>query len=274
LSRRKKHAAHENHERWLISYADFITLLFAFFVVLFASSQTDKTKAKQVSEAVVKAFDGGLPPSLRQILGGAADDKGRGNAMMKGAGGEQKQKAPPPPDHAVDVRDSMQYVELLPSLQVLSKDLSDEIKSGTIKLTLGSRGLVITLNQTTFFPSGEDTIAPETYGSLAKIGSALRALPNPVRMEGHTDAIPIHTSRFHNNWELSSARAIAMLQIFADRYAVESTRMSIAGYADTQSVDSNDSASGRGRNRRVDVVILSQRAQTLEPAPNPVKVKP
>src|SRR5580658_2628912 len=123
MSRRHKHPAHENHERWLVSYADFITLLFAFFVVMFASSQTDKSKAKQISEAVEKALaDGksvGVPPAVAKILGGTIDDKGQGNAQMKGPGGAQRAaKEAPLPD----------VLELAPSLKSLSKELEDEIK--------------------------------------------------------------------------------------------------------------------------------------------------
>src|SRR6202171_2968564 len=100
MERRRKEPAHENHERWLISYADFITLLFAFFVVMFASSQTDKSKAKQISAAVEKALEkGGVPAAVHEILGGTVDDKGKGNAQMKGPGGAQKQN----PVKSVDI---------------------------------------------------------------------------------------------------------------------------------------------------------------------------
>jgi chemotaxis protein MotB len=97
MARKKAHAEHENHERWLVSYADFITLLFAFFVVMFASSQTDKAKAKQVSESVKEALEnGGIKATVKEILGGTVDDKGKGNAQMRGPGGAQKQTKEPP----------------------------------------------------------------------------------------------------------------------------------------------------------------------------------
>src|SRR5437764_8640838 len=112
---KRKAPAHENHDRWLISYADFITLLFAFFVVMFASSQTDKAKARMISEAVTKAFEGksaGVPPSVAKILGGTVDDTGQGNAMMKGPGGAQHARKDAPPEDVV---------ELIPSLKQLTK---------------------------------------------------------------------------------------------------------------------------------------------------------
>ena len=117
----------ENHERWLVSYADFITLLFAFFVVMFASSQTDKSRAKEISEAVSKALEDGksfgVPPAVAKILGGTVDDKGQGNAMMKGPGGAQNAPKESAPENVI---------ELLPSLQRLSKELEEEVKAGKL----------------------------------------------------------------------------------------------------------------------------------------------
>src|SRR5271154_577426 len=143
----------ENHERWLVSYADFITLLFAFFVVMFASSQTDKSRAKQVSQAVEKALKDGssfsVPPAVAKILGGTVDDKGQGNAMMKGPGGTQKIPAE---------NKSETVVELLPALNRLNKDLEVEIKKGKLEIHLEPRGLVISLKESAFFPSGGDTL--------------------------------------------------------------------------------------------------------------------
>src|SRR5689334_6656813 len=129
MARAKKPHAPENHERWLVSYADFITLLFAFFVVMFASSQTDKSKAQQVSDSVREALEhGGIPAAVKEIMGGTVDEKGKGNAQMKGPGGAQKsakpQQPPPPPIHPA---------ELLPSLQFLTRELQEEIQAGKIQ---------------------------------------------------------------------------------------------------------------------------------------------
>jgi len=253
---RKKHAAeHENHERWLVSYADFITLLFAFFVVMFASSQTDKSKAQQVSDSVRDALEkGGVTAAVHEILGGTVDERGKGNAMMKGPGGSEPK--------------AMQstLAELLPSLQYLTQALNKEIREGKIELHLEPRGLVVSLRQGAFFPSGEDTIDPATMGSIDKIAETIRKLPNSVRLEGHTDSIPIHTARFRSNWELSAARSIAMLELLSSRYDIPRERMAIAGYADTAPKDSNDTEEGRAHNRRVDVVILNQRILVSNPA--------
>src|ERR1700722_7255839 len=112
MSSRRRHAAeHENHERWLVSYADFITLLFAFFVVMFASSQTDKSKAKQISEAVENALKDGksvsMPPAVAKILGGTIDDKGQGNAQMKGPGGAPRSAKEAAQDDVVELAPSL-----------------------------------------------------------------------------------------------------------------------------------------------------------------------
>lgn len=250
MARKKKEAGHENHERWLVSYADFITLLFAFFVVMFASSQTDKSRAKQISEAVEKALaDGktiGVPPSVAKILGGTVDDKGQGNAQMKGPGGAQKAAKEAPPEN---------IIELTPSMKALTTGLEAEIKSGAVEVNLEPRGLVISLKQTAFFPSGGDVVDPSTYPILEKVAAALNAVINPLRIEGHTDSVPIHTARFRSNWELSAARSISMMEVMATRFKVDRQRVAIVGFADTDPQTSNDTPEGRARNRRVDIVI-------------------
>jgi chemotaxis protein MotB len=256
VARKKAHAGHENHERWLVSYADFITLLFAFFVVMFASSQTDKTKAQQVSDSVKEALaKGGIASAVREVLGGTVNERGKGNALMKGPGGTQRAIIEPKTPEAV---------ELLPSMQYLTQQLQDEIKTGKIQISLQPRGLVVSLQEAAFFPSGEDIVNPATYPSIEKVAILLQSLPNTVRLEGHTDSVPIHTPRFRNNWELSSARAIAMLGLFTERFAIERERMAVTGYADTVPADTNQTLEGRARNRRVDVTILSQTALSME----------
>jgi chemotaxis protein MotB len=258
--RKRKLSSHENHERWLVSYADFVTLLFALFVVLFASTQTDKSRAKAVSEAVARALDSGsVPPKLAAILGGTLGQTGKGNAMMRGPGGqkiakqETKPEAPP------------QLVDLAASMKILSSQLSKEIESQAVELRLEHRGLVIGLKQTAFFPSGGDTIEPSVYPTIGKVAAVLNSLPNALRLEGHTDSRPINTDRFKSNWELSAARSIAMLRLLSERFAVRRDRMAIIGYADTAAIDSNQTEEGRGRNRRVDIVILSDYGMRVEP---------
>jgi chemotaxis protein MotB len=258
---RPKHAEHENHERWLVSYADFITLLFAFFVVMFASSQTDKSKAKAVSEAVEKALSEGhsvsMPPAVARVLGGTVDDIGQGNAQMRGPGGAKKSTQ----------EDQPEVMELSVSLKTLSGELEEEIKLGKVEVSMTPRGIVVSLKQAAFFPSGTDAVEVATMPTLEKVAKALKAVSNPVRVEGHTDSKPIHTPRFRSNWDLSAARAIAIMEVLSGRFEIPSQRLAIAGYADTVPVADNDTPEGRARNRRVDLVILNNYAMAkTEPA--------
>ncbi len=255
MARKKKPPEHENHERWLVSYADFITLLFAFFVVMFASSQTDKEKVKQISDAVTEALkDGksmsiGMPPKLATILGGTVGDTGKGNAQMKGPGGAQKAAKEAIEDEAIEVT---------PSMKRITKDLEQEIKDGKVEVSMEPRGLVVSLKETAFFTSGEAVINVSSYPTLGKLAEVLKDTSNPLHIEGHTDSQPIHNSRFQSNWELSAARSIAMMEALSTRFAVDRKRMAIVGYADNMPEDSNDTPEGRAKNRRVDIVILNQ----------------
>ncbi len=255
---RKRAHEHANHERWLVSYADFITLLFAFFVVMFASSQTDHAKAKQVSESVQKAFSQNqISAMVATILGGTVDNKGPGNAMMHGPGGTKllKPARNPDPDAA----------DLLPSLRVLTKELSPEIASGKISLSMQARGLVISFRQAALFPSGQTEITPDSFDSVGKVAEAILRIPNQVRLEGHTDSVPIHNARFRSNWDLSAARSIALLELLVGRFHVPDARLSIGGYADNDPAADNSTEEGRARNRRVDIVILNSNGMRDEP---------
>lgn len=254
MRRKRHHEPPENHERWLVSYADFITLLFAFFVVMFATSQADHGRAQQVSDSVKKALASQvLPPSVLSILGGTVADKGKGNAQIRGPGGVKKADQP------------NDMIELLPSLKILSKELEEEIRKGTMQVSMQQRGLTISFAQAALFPSGADDIAPASYPSIEKVARAMRHIPNPVRLEGHTDSVPIHTTRFRSNWDLSAARSIALLTLLTDRFHVPLRRISIAGYGDTAPVATNEDIEGRGRNRRVDIIILNETGLKGEP---------
>jgi len=255
MALKRKPPEPENHERWLVSYADFITLLFAFFVVMFATSQTDKTKAKAVEDSVKKALsEGDLSSMVVTMFGGSPRDKGKGNAQMNGPGGAEKTP------ETIQGR----VAELLPSLKVLSKDLEEEIKSGKIQISMEERGLVVSFRQASLFPSGTAEVLPDARQPVSRIARAISEVPNPVRLEGHTDSVPIHTELYQSNWELSAARSIALMRLLTeDGVSVE--KLSIAGYADNAPADSNDTEEGRSRNRRVDVVVLNETGLRAEP---------
>jgi chemotaxis protein MotB len=262
LMPRKPKAAPENHERWLVSYADFITLLFAFFVVMFASSQTDRGRAQQISDSVKKALsEDRVVAAVQSVLGGTASDKGKGNAMLKGPGGVTRGDKDPisaPPE-------APRVAELMPSLELLTKDLKAEIDSGKMRVHMEQRGLVISFTQAATFASGGSELTAGALVSMRKVAGTLVKIPNPVRLEGHTDSIPINNEHFHSNWELSAARSIAMLDILANQFQIPKRRMSIGGYGDSAPIDTNDTEEGRARNRRVDLVILNETGMAAEP---------
>lgn len=252
--RRHTPAAHENHERWLVSYADFITLLFAFFVVMFATNQNDRHRAKMVSDSVRDALEHGQVSSrLSNVLGRGKHD---GKAPDHAATAPSAQKA----------GEETHPADLTGSLAVLQKQLSTETQAGKVQMQLEGRGLVINLREAAFFASGDDGVAPGSYPILAKIAAVIQDLPNQVRLEGHSDSVPIHNSHFRSNWELSSARAIAMMEVLATHYGVARSRMAVAGYAENAPADTNETEEGRSHNRRVAVVLLTAEGQKAEPA--------
>src|SRR5580704_9226842 len=263
--RRSKAAVHENHERWLVSYADFITLLFAFFVVMFASTQADKNKTKAVSESVREALEHGqFSAAISTVLGRGKHE----NSRMPVNPDRVKESenlppvAPPPSMHPADLKKS---------LETLASGLDLELKKGQLQLTLEGRGLVISMREAAFFKSGDDAVAPASFPIIAKIAQVIRPLPQSLRIEGHTDSVPIHNSRFRNNWELSSARAIAMLELLSQRFEIPTERMAVAGYAENAPTDTNETVEGRAHNRRVDLVVLSAQGMKTEPLAAPAK---
>jgi len=239
---RRRAATHSNAERWILPYADFVTLLFALFVAMYAMAQQDRNGAKRFSESVREAIKtGGVPTALRSLM--ASHDGSR----------------PSPAPASTDTTAKGQLPAGDSSLQQpflkLSEALNSEIDSGNVELHLEKRGLVVTLQQQSFFPSGDDTIAESSYPALARVAAVIAGLPNPVQLEGHTDSVPIHSARFRNNWELSSARSIALLELFQNKFGIDPARFTVAGYAQNVPVASNRTDEGRARNRRVEIVI-------------------
>lgn len=257
MARAKKHQDHCNHERWMVSYADFVTLLFAFFVVMYATARIDETAPERVSESVREALK---EDSFRALVAAFLEEpKGR----IGSQGGYPPTRAKPKGDAAK--ADTVLLQQFLPSMEYLSKELESEIREEQVQLRLTRRGLVISLRQAAFFPSGQDVIAPETYGAIGKVAQTIERLPNHVRLEGHTDSVPIHNERFASNWHLSTARAISMLELLTGRFQLPANKFTVAGYADTIPVDTNDTEEGRRRNRRVDIVLLTHFGLSDEP---------
>ena len=250
MARRKRPEDHPNHERWLVSYADFITLLFAFFVMLYAHSNMNKAMAQQISESFREAMaQGRLTQALTKLLGNDAR-----SPHLRQSSAFAAQHTP-----------SGVTIELLPSLRQLNEQLKKEIDAGRLEVRLERRGLVISLKEAAFFPPGNDTVQAGALPTLATIAAELNRTPNPIRLEGHTDSVPISTERFPTNWHLSSSRAVSMLNLFSARFGIPAERMAVVGFADTAPIASNETPEGRARNRRVDIVVLNEDATIAEP---------
>lgn len=254
MAREKKHPPHQNHERWMVSYADFVTLLFAFFVVMYATARIDESAPQRVSESVREALKEDSFRAMVTVLMDEAQNPGASNVNPASRKKSGANKA-----------DAVLLEQFLPSMDFLSRELADEIQQDKVQIRLTRRGLVISLRQAAFFPSGQDIIAPETYGAIAKVAETIAKLPNHVRLEGHTDSIPIHNDRFRSNWHLSTARAISMLDLLTGEFKVPGAKFTVAGYADTIPVEANESEDGRRRNRRVDIVLLNLYGLSDEP---------
>jgi chemotaxis protein MotB len=262
VARRRKHEEeHVNHERWMVSYADFVTLMFALFVAMYAIALKDHSSGKRVAESVREAVaTGGLASTVRVFL--AKDPVTKAGAST-GADRKDIQTAKPETGPAAEL--PKVDPSLLEPFRRLNEQLKPQVDSGAIRLRLEARGLVITLAEKAFFPSGDDAIYAQAYPSIEQVAKIITKLPNPVRLEGHTDAIPIHTARFGNNWELSTARSIAVLQLLETKYGLDASRFAVAGYAQNLPVAPNDTEEGRARNRRVEIIVLGhQNAPTSE----------
>lgn len=225
-------------DRWLVSYADFVTLLFGFFVVLYAFARSDAKKQAEVSQAVDSAF--------RSM--GVFSDSNRADAQdaaPPGAAAGEQWLAP------MQVKYDLNRIQ-----HDLSLALAKQISSKTIALEMGHDGLVISLREAGFFESGSATPKAEALPTLRTIADRLGATPYDLRIEGHTDNVPIHNAEFDSNWELSSARATHIARLFLEMKAIPPDRLSAAGYAEFHPVAANDTAAGRAENRRVDLVVL------------------
>ena len=237
--------ARVGHDRWLVSYADFITLLFGFFVVLFAFARADVKKQQQVSHAIVTALH------ATQTASGASPDSSQAGASS-GAGASAG-------DSVVEqnILASSQIRDDLDRLRLdLTHSLSGQLASHSISLEMGRDGLVISLREAGFFDSASAAPKPEAMPTLRFIAARLGATPYDLRIEGHTDNVPIHNAEFNSNWELSTARATGIARLFLDLKAIPADRISAAGYAEFHPVASNATAEGRAQNRRVDLVVL------------------
>ncbi len=256
-NRRRRVRPQSNHDRWLVSYADFITLLFAFFVVLYSSAQVDHRKIGRLAIAIQAAFQelGVFPASGQIPLRG--DDPAPLNSLV--ALEKIQQTAAVVSKPSTTPVDPNVYDEATLALlqEELQQALQNEIAAHTVALHREAEGLVLSLREFGFFDSGSSSLKPSALPALDRIASVLTLRTCRLRIEGHTDNVPIHTPHVATNWELSTARASELVRLLILRYGFSPDRLAAAGYAQYHPIASNATAQGRAQNRRVDVVILS-----------------
>ncbi len=248
---RRRREEHANHERWLVSYADFMTLLFALFVVLFASSHHDKKSIQSVSKAVKNGF--------QQMGAFSSSDSAADNSRIVGPTSTGEARPSTVPANA--------GIDMIELQRKLHKALGKEIARQEIVLRMTPEGFVISLHELGFFDSGEAKLMPGAADKIKRIAEVLMQYGLDMRVEGHTDDVPIHNAQFASNWDLSTARAMAVAMMLLKESGVDPRRISIAGYAQYHPAASNDTAEGRRANRRVDIVVVSTSTLAATKAP-------
>ena len=252
MAKKKHHAEeHVNHERWLVSYADMITLLMVLFVVLFAMGQTDKSKLEVLRSSLQRAFS-------VEVL------RGTEPTALKGSSGESR--IPPPVPMAITQEmiaitgqvtpDARMATTLYEVREAMVQVPVPTDASGSVDVGVSREGIVISLAGNMLFDSGKSDLKPRGMILLDTLAERLKTMPNEIRVEGHTDNVPIATPLYPSNWELSSARATTVGRYLAEHSEIDPRRLIAAGYGEFRPVAPNDSREGRARNRRVDLVVL------------------
>ncbi|MCB1694805.1 MAG: flagellar motor protein MotD [Pseudomonadales bacterium] len=273
MARKQRLEEHVNHERWLVSYADFITLLFAFFVVMYSISSVNEDKYRVLSDSMVTAFSdprspaktvpvgnlvGTSSPLVGQMLG-AVDRPSVILATLKENPGKQAEKETPP--EPKDQNFSAEVLDLAEAeVNTIADDVEHSMESliddGIIDVKRNKFWLEVEIKSSLLFPSGSSALIPESVPLLTKLSDSFVGLPNRLHIEGFTDNEPINTAVFPSNWELSSARAAAVVRLF-ERNGVEPARLASIGYSEFHPISDNDTEEGRAKNRRVVIVVMA-----------------
>ncbi|KZL89982.1 flagellar motor protein MotB [Clostridium magnum] len=241
--KKKKPEGHMNHERWLLSYSDFMTLLMILFVVLFAMSSVDQTKYKQLSESMKIAMGGGKSIVANQDAVSITENSKPLNTEIQAENEQSK-------------------LEKLQSQ--VDKYLEQNGMKGSVSTQIDERGLVVSINDTLFFDSGRAEIKTEPQKKLIEIGKIVNQLDNYIRVEGHTDNVPISNGQFSSNWQLSSARAANVTQFLITNSGIQPQKLSAVGYGEYRPILDNSTEEGRAKNRRVDIIIVNSKFNKIE----------
>lgn len=275
MARRKQHEEHENHERWLVSYADFITLLFAFFVVMYSVSSVNEGKYRVLSDSLTAAFRS--PPHSADLVSLGERVDGVGSAVpMQGIPSLIALPIPQQPEPQKDINrqddaydpdaERAKETNKAPPIEGVDthiQQIADEIvaamgsliEDDLISIRRDKRWLEVEIKSSILFPSGSSRLAPAAIRMMQPLAEILEKFPNPVHVEGFTDNVPIHTLQFLSNWELSAARAASVVHLFTD-YGVAPDRMAAIGYGEYKPMSDNETPEGRARNRRVVLVVM------------------
>ncbi|ERI95522.1 putative chemotaxis protein MotB [Clostridiales bacterium oral taxon 876 str. F0540] len=248
MSRKKKHdESHENHERWLLTYSDLITLLMIFFIVMYSMSNIDKEKYKQVAAGLSSAMGGGGAT----IIG-------------KDSGTPINEDTSPTNTNVVDMPEEQRLEQVK---QAVDKYLKESGLSDSVVTTIETRGLVLSFKDSLFFDSGKADIKPEQAKKLVEIGKMLNQpiiSDSYIRVEGHTDNVPISTYLYKSNWDLSVIRASNVSQLLINQSGIKPDRVSAAGYGEFRPKADNNTETGRATNRRVDILIMNTKFNEVE----------
>ncbi|BEP14256.1 flagellar motor protein MotB [Acidothermaceae bacterium B102] len=242
-------------ERWLLSYADFITLLLALFMVLFALSTVNRNKFAEFRTGLVSAFDSSANASPT-VPGGTGLLQESSLVKSAGASKQLKETKPAPVSDSVSAGTAKAAKKI--QAKLLAKGLA-----GDVHIEQTARGLVIQLlTDKVFFSSGSAGLAGQGATVIDTVGEALNQLPNDISVEGHTDNQPISSAQFPTNWELSTTRADTVLRRLTEHDGVDAAHLQAIGYADTRPIAADDTVANRARNRRVEIVVLTDQSAT------------
>jgi chemotaxis protein MotB len=248
MARKVKHEEHENLERWLVSYADFITLLFAFFVVLYALSSMNTSKYKALAESIRASFDYTTSP----------DNQPRPGSMSLGAAAVTVAPRKPEIAPAEEQRRQEQRQTMRAIATDVHQALETLVKEGKVQVTETARGISIEINASVLFDTAKADLHSDSISALSAVAKVLAKDDHQIQIEGHTDKEPISSVVFPSNWELSAARSGSVIRLF-EKNGVDGARMVAIGYADKRPVESNDTPDGRARNRRVTIMVLADK---------------
>ncbi|HEY8085204.1 MAG TPA: flagellar motor protein MotD [Methylophilaceae bacterium] len=248
MARRKKHAEeHENLERWLVSYADFITLLFAFFVVLYALSILNTSKYKALAESLRASFDYTTSPDNQPSPGQSS--MGQTTVTVQ----PNKPEIAP----AEDQKKQQERQNMKAIASDVQQALETLVREGKVQVTETARGISIEINASVLFDTAKADLHSESISALSAVAQVLAKDNHQIQVEGHTDNQPISSFVFPSNWELSAARSGSVIRLF-EKNGVDGGRMVAIGYADKRPVAPNDTPESRARNRRVTIMVLAE----------------